>query len=239
MNRPALLVSVATVAFAFVVAGQLGAAPRGVPLPGFSHVRVEYAPPVTTLIHTDPSGVGVVFLPGLTIEADTYLDVVAPIVARTGATISLVDVPFNVATMGRDRATEALQGIDADVRVLAGHSMGGIVALELATDEPDLPVDGILALASPASPDVDLRDRNVDVLSVVAELDEVIPAEAIVAGTGRLPADAELVTIAAMSHAQFGDYGAVRPGGARPDADVQAELADIVSAWLERLAASR
>lgn len=103
------------------------------------------------------AGAPVIMLPGLSLDADIYLEVVphlgqgleAVLVDNRGAGRS--DSPreaYRIESMAAD-VSSLILGMGLDKAVVVGHSMGGFVALSLALQSPEL-VSGLVLVGTAA-----------------------------------------------------------------------------------------
>lgn len=147
---------------------------------------------------------GLVLYPGAKVQPESY----APLLSRCaqqGVLCALVKAPFNIAFLDVSAADRALEAFpDVDEWILAGHSMGGVVACEFAEGHP-ADVDGIVLLAS--YPAVDLSDVDVHALLIVGSNDGVLNRDAYEKARAKLPATVDELVIEGGNHAYFGNYG--------------------------------
>ena len=176
---------------------------------------------------------GFVLYPGARVAPESYVPTAAAIAAERDVVVVIPHVPLNLAILATDRADRAIAtypGIDR--WYVGGHSLGGVAACRYAADDSDR-VAGLVLFASYC--DRDLSTAELPVLSVLATHDGVIDAEAERQARTLLPADATLVEIEGMNHAQFGAYGPQRgddPAGI-DDRTARTHLAEAVVDWLD------
>lgn len=184
--------------------------------------------------------VGIVLYAGARVEPEAY----APLAARLGEAGYLVRVPrfpLNFAVFDSDRAaTEITAHPEVDHWVMAGHSLGGVMATRFAA--ADERIDGLVLLAAFPEASIDLRSSDLDVLVVTASEDGLVDLSAIQESLSRLPADTSVVDIQGGNHAQFGWYGSQARDG-EPTITREQQLvavAEAIGAFLaDRFAAGR
>lgn len=168
------------------------------------------------------SGTGLVFIPGARVDPYAYLYKLSGAVAETGATVVITKPTLNLAFFDqRPLSTFTAHAPGVDRWFVGGHSLGGVRACQLA-DSPD--VTGLVLFGSYCANDI--SGTSLQVLSIGGERDGLSTPAAIAGARHLLPADASLVEIPGMTHAQFGDYGA-QPGDNAPtisDEKARAEL---------------
>ncbi|GAB2985049.1 alpha/beta hydrolase [Frigoribacterium salinisoli] len=192
-------------------------------------VSVRDAGDAIVLIPTGtPDGVGLVFVPGAKVDPWAYLATFREVVAA-GTTVVITEPTLNLAILDRT-PLDAFTGLAPEVATWAvgGHSLGGVRACALAVDDD---VSGLLLLGSYCLED--LSSRDLDVLSLAGSEDGLSTPDDVAARRGTLPADAELVELQGVAHAQFGAYGE-QPGDGTPtvsDDEARALVAARVRDW--------
>ena len=145
-----------------------------------------------------------IFYPGARVEYTSYCALFKEL-AEKGVDCCIVRMPLNMAFLGADKASEIIADSTYDKIYIGGHSLGGVSASAFASKHSDA-LEGILFLAS--YPTSDLSKTSLRALTVIGELDGVVPLEAIDKRAANAPAESELVIIEGGNHAQFGTYGA-------------------------------
>ncbi|WP_127794375.1 alpha/beta hydrolase [Agromyces sp. LHK192] len=181
------------------------------------------------------TGEGLVFIPGAKVDPYAYLYKLSGVAEASGLTIVITKPTLNLAffdTRPLEAFTSVAPGIDD--WYVGGHSLGGVRACQLAEPGADAvaPVGVILFGSYCAN---DLSQSGLDVLSIGGTNDRLSTPEKIAAARHLLPADAELVELDGVNHADFGDYG-VQPGdgeSTRDDADVRGEIAATIAAFTD------
>jgi hypothetical protein len=178
----------------------------------------------------------VVFLPGAGVPPEAYLPNWAPVVAETGMTVHIPDLPLRFAILARGRADAVRERFPRTERWwIGGHSLGGATAsLVVAGAEPGVWA-GVVFWASYPADSASLADRDdLTVVSVAGAEDGLSTPADLAERRGLLPADAQVTSIDGVVHAQFGAYGAQRGDGTPTvdDAAAAAAIADATAAGL-------
>jgi hypothetical protein len=182
-----------------------------------------------------PGDTAVVFYPGGGVAPESYLGTWAPIVAQTGISVHIPAMPLRLAVLAPGRAQRVVAANPAVTSWwIGGHSLGGAMAAgHLAGTPPGAYAGAILFAAYPAGDGLAARD-DLRVLSVVGTRDGLSTVEDVEARRELLPADAEVVVLDGVNHAQFGAYGD-QSGDLPPqvdDADATTAIAAAVTAFL-------
>ncbi|MFC7137938.1 alpha/beta fold hydrolase [Halobaculum litoreum] len=154
-----------------------------------------------------PVAAGLVFYPGGRVTADAYLSSLAPVAARAGVAVYVVEMPLQFAVLDPDRADRVIDahpGIDR--WFVGGHSLGGAMACRYASADPTR-IDGLVLLAAYCEADA---APTVPTLSVTGSADGVLDRDTYRARLSTLPADATVVELDGVNHSQFGAYGGQR-----------------------------
>lgn len=175
------------------------------------------------------SDVGLVFVPGAKVQAEAYAPILAGIVAEDGVTVVITRPWLNLAFFD-PRPLSSFTDLEPGVStwLVAGHSLGGVRACQLASD-----ADGLVLFASYCAND--LSGSGLPVLSLSGSEDGLTTPQKVDDNRALLPADTTFVEIPGASHASFGDYGP-QAGDGEPsisDADMHA---DVTAALTELLA---
>jgi pimeloyl-ACP methyl ester carboxylesterase len=155
---------------------------------------------------------GLILYPGGRVDYRAYASH-ASAIASDGFTVIIPPMPLNFAFLGINRAVavmEAFPGIT--YWAVGGHSLGGAMAAEFASANPES-VAGLALWASYPADSNDLSSTNLPVLSVYASNDGLATLDDIANSRNRLPADATFVEITGGNHAGFGWYGAQNGDG--------------------------
>lgn len=149
---------------------------------------------LTILSPSVPSDTAIIFYPGAKVEAEAYLPLLDQI-RQTGVTCILVHMPFNMAIFDADAAEEVMEQFpDIQHWYMAGHSMGGAMASQFASDHPD-EIDGLILLGAYIYGDY----PDEKTLTVYGSLNQSVE--------DHIDYTENIVEIEGGNHAQFGNYG--------------------------------
>lgn len=147
---------------------------------------------------------GLILYPGAKVDAKAYA-ALAKGVAKEGYEVIIVDMPFNFAMLGTNKANKVIEDYPhIESWTIGGHSLGGVAASKYTIENHN--VDGLVLLASYPMGD-QLKDLGVEVLSIWGSKDGVLNFENLIGSKMKLPLDTTYVEIEGGNHAQFGDYG--------------------------------
>lgn len=201
-------------------------------------VTVVDRPTTIELVPAEPTGQGLVFVPGARVDPRAYAQVLRP-VAEAGSLVVIVKPPFGMAIAQPAQPGSAIETHpEVGTWAVGGHSLGGVVASWYALDHRDQ-VDGLLLFGSYA--DGDLASTNLTVTSVWGSNDGLTTPADIERTRANLPSSAEFTEIVGGVHAYFGDYGE-QPGDGAPGIDRATATAQINSAavdFMRQLASAR
>ena len=110
-------------------------------LAGGEHLEVRDN--LTILSSSYPTDTAIIFYPGAKVEAAAYLPLLNQL-RQTGLTCILVEMPFHLAIFDVNAAEDVMSQFP-DIRhwYIAGHSRGGAMASQFASEHPD-EVDGLI-----------------------------------------------------------------------------------------------
>lgn len=150
---------------------------------------------------------GLVFYPGGRVDVRSYLPLASSIASETGALVVVVPMPLSLAVFDINAAEKVIAAHpEIEVWGVGGHSLGGAMAAQWASGDPE-GLDGLLLLAAYANDGADMSSTDLAAADVIATNDSVLDQANWEAGQALLPADTSRVEIAGGNHAQFGDYG--------------------------------
>lgn len=178
----------------------------------------------------EPSGIGLVFIPGAKVEPNAYLNKLSEVVAQDGLTVVITKPILNLAFFDQrplSAFTDQAPGIST--WFVGGHSLGGVRACQYA-EQPD--VAGLILLGSYCAND--LSATPIEVLSISGSSDGLSTPEKIKQAKPLLPAETRFVEIDGGNHARFGDYG-LQPGDGTAmvsNADVRSIITEEIEALL-------
>jgi len=145
----------------------------------------------------------IIFYAGAKVECEAYAPLMLKL-AEEGYDCFLADMPLNFAIFGAKKADKFLDSYTYDTWIMAGHSMGGMVAANYAQDHKDI-IDGVVLLAAYSTTEL---DENLKVVSIYGSNDGCLDREEYEKNRDNLPSNTIEVIIDGGNHAQFGDYGA-------------------------------
>ena len=149
---------------------------------------------LTILSPTYPTDTAMIFYPGAKVEAEAYLPLLDQI-RQTGMTCILVHMPFRMAIFDADAAEEVIsQFPEIQHWYIAGHSMGGAMASQFASDHPDQ-VDGLILMGAYIYGDYPAEKT----LTIYGSLNQSVE--------DHIDYTENIVEIEGGNHAQFGNYG--------------------------------
>ena len=149
---------------------------------------------LTILSPTYPTDTAIIFYPGAKVEAEAYLPLLDQI-RQTGVACILVHMPFHMAIFDANAAEAVItQFPEYQHWYIAGHSMGGAMASQFASDHPDL-VDGLILMGAYIYGDYPAEDT----LTIYGSLNQSVE--------DKIDYTENIVEIEGGNHAQFGNYG--------------------------------
>ena len=145
-----------------------------------------------------------IFYPGAKVEDTAYAPMMKSL-AEQGVDCFLIKMPMKLAIFGANKANNIRAKYKYDNYYLAGHSLGGAMAANYASEHLN-DYSGLFLLA--AYPTKDLTVANFPVVFIYGDNDKVLNREKLEVGFTLVPSDYKMVEIAGGNHAQFGAYGA-------------------------------
>ena len=176
---------------------------------------------------------GIIFYVGAQIRPAAYIPPLAPL-AEQGYSCFIPSITCNMAALEPNAADQIIrEHPEITSWVLAGHSMGGLVAAGYANDHRN-EVDGLIMAA--AYTGSDMSDADLPTLAILGDTDGVMNKSLYDKRMGWNPKDFEEHVIIGANHAQFGDYGKQpRDNDAVIPAEEQwKQIAEIMLNWLDR-----
>lgn len=144
----------------------------------------------------------VIFYPGAKVEEIAY----APLLhylAGQGMDVCLVKMPFRLAIFGANKADHVIRQYDYDHWYIGGHSLGGVIAADYATEHSS-ELSGVFLLAAyPTKP----LDGNTPAIIIYGSEDGILNMEKTANAKQYLPEGSRECVIEGGNHAQFGNYG--------------------------------
>ena len=182
----------------------------------------------TTYNPTSQRGASLVLYPGARVDPRAYA-VLARAIAEEGHRVVVLKCPFDIAFLCPQPPDPA--ALSDDAWAVAGHSLGGVVASQVADSEAT--ADGLIFWASYPLPDLSSRN-DLHVASVFGESDGLTTFRDVTSRKDLLPADTVYTVIPGAIHSYFGDYGE-QPGDGQPSVDRNVAQAEIVRATVAAL----
>ena len=162
---------------------------------------------LTILSPAAPTDTAMIFYPGAKVEAEAYLPLLDQI-RQTGITCILVHMPFHMAIFDANAAEDVIDQFPAFQHwYIAGHSMGGAMASQFASDHPDQ-IDGLILMGAYLYGDYPAEKT----LTIYGSLNQSVEDQ--------VDYTENIVEIEGGNHAQFGNYG---PQKGDPPAAISAE----------------
>ncbi len=163
---------------------------------------------LTILSPSVPSDTALIFYPGAKVEASAYLPILQQIQQTCGITCILVEMPLNFAFLNANAADDIIEAYpDITNWYIAGHSLGGGMASNYATNNPDK-VEGLILLGAYIYGDYSAENA----LTIYGTFNDNLETN--------IDYTENIVVIEGGNHAQFGNYG--KQDG-DPDATITAE----------------
>jgi len=153
------------------------------------------------------SATGLIFYPGGLVDPHAYVGLASRFAqSGVGHRVIIVKMPANLAILGSKSADKIL-GKEEDLQwVIAGHSLGGVMACSMVEAEPTL-FEGLVLMASYSASSNDLVDWEGAVLSIAASEDQVMDWGSYEESKKRLPSTSKFMVIQGGNHGGFGSYG--------------------------------
>ena len=147
------------------------------------------------------STTAIIFYPGAKVDARAY----APLMMRLAEKCDcfLAVMPLNFALFGEDAADKFIDIYNYDSWLMAGHSMGGLVAANYAENHRDF-IDGLVLLAAYSTTEL---DNDLKVYSIYGSEDGCLERDVYDQNKSNLPNSTQELVIEGGNHAQFGNYG--------------------------------
>lgn len=180
----------------------------------------------------DKPSVGLIFYPGGKVQYEAYAPLMEEL-AKADILCVLVHMPANLAVLNMNVADDIQEEFPEITEwYIGGHSLGGSMAASYLEDHAQ-DYEGLILLASYST--VDLRETDLDVLSIYGENDKVLNAEKYAKNIGNLPPNYTEVIIEGGNHAYFGSYG-VQNGDGKPEISNEEQIEITVDEMKEMLA---
>lgn len=142
----------------------------------------------------------IIFYPGAKVEYTSYLPLFINL-ASQGVDCYLVEMPFNLAFLGRNSADAIIENSSYNHYFMAGHSLGGAMAGGYVNGT-DNNITGLIYLSGHMP-----NELHVPVLSIRGSNDGIINLTGYMEAKSMVKANFTEVVIDGGNHAQFGYYG--------------------------------
>jgi hypothetical protein len=143
-----------------------------------------------------------IFYPGAKVETTAYAKLMN-ILSSEGIDCFLIDMPFKLAFLGIDKATQIINNYKYNYWCMAGHSLGGVAASEYVYNNPQK-INSLILLGSYPTKKI---DDNVKFISIYGENDGVLNKKSYNDSKKYWSKNSYEKVIEGGNHANFGDYG--------------------------------
>ncbi|MBQ9448810.1 MAG: hypothetical protein IJU60_02915 [Acholeplasmatales bacterium] len=143
----------------------------------------------------------IIFYPGAKVEYTAYAPLLYNL-ALEGIDCFLIDMPCNLAFLGKSKANNILGKYNYENYYLMGHSLGGAMGASYLANNTDK-FKGLILLASYST--VKLPD-NFNVLSIYGTNDGVLKMDKYTENKTNLPANFKEVVIDGANHSGYANY---------------------------------
>lgn len=183
--------------------------------------------------------ISVLFYQGGLVEEKSYSSIAAKL-AKEGYPVYLVKHTLNLAVTDKNKATTIIADEKIENYVIGGHSLGGVMASQFASESSTKQLKGVFLLASYTDEKNKLNNLPISVISIIGSNDGLINKEAYQNGKDYLPDSTLFHTIEGGNHAGFGDYGnqeGDKPASIFPE-EQQEETVQLLVEWLSSIEAN-
>lgn len=180
------------------------------------------------------NAVGLIFYPGGLVEPESY-SVWAQQVAQAGYDVYVMHFPLNLAVLAPNRAQEIQAANPQQKFVLAGHSLGGVMASRYVVQHPESIVSMVFLASYPDEKGA-LNSLSIPVLSITGTNDGVLNQATYESAKKHLPKDTVYEVIEGGNHAGFGSYG-IQKGDSPAtisNEEQQAIISQLLIQWLKQ-----
>lgn len=170
-----------------------------------------------------PTDRAIIYYPGAKVEYHAYLPLLKQISERSDIMVFLVEMPFNMAIFDFDAANQIISSYpEVEHWFMSGHSMGGAMASDYASKNPDK-VDGLILMGAYLYGSYPEEKT----LTIYGTLNSSV--------ADNINYTSNIVVIEGGNHAQFGNYGPQRgdPAATITDLKQQSITVDSVHNFLE------
>ncbi|WP_455540153.1 alpha/beta hydrolase [Terrisporobacter sp.] len=146
---------------------------------------------------------GFIFYPGERVDSSSYAKL-CNMIAAYGYEVVSVDMPFNYANFGENKATKVIKDNPGIKKwVIGGDSLGGTVACKYAANNKN--VDGVVLISS--YPKDNISQLGFEILSIWGSKDNVVDYKELINSKTKLPQNTKYIEIEGANHSQFANYG--------------------------------
>ena len=149
------------------------------------------------------SDTAMIFYPGAKVEYTAYAPMMYEM-AENGIDCFLIEMPFNMAFFGADKASSIIDNYTYSNYYVSGHSLGGVVASSFANENANKVKGVVLFAAYPSSK----MDDKLKLLSIYGSDDGVLNMESYNENKKNWPDESEEFVIKGANHEGFAYYGA-------------------------------
>lgn len=170
------------------------------------------------------------------VEEKSYSTIAAKLAAE-GYPVYLVKHTLNLAVTDKNKATTIIADEKIENYVIGGHSLGGVMASQFASESSNKQLKGVFLLASYTDEKNRLDNLPISVVSIIGSNDGLIDKEAYQNGKDYLPDSTLFHTIKGGNHAGFGDYGnqdGDKPASILPE-EQQKKTVQLLTEWLRSI----
>lgn len=120
--------------------------------------------------------------------------------------VVIPEMPINMAVFNPDIAGEIITfHANIDHWVIAGHSVGGIMAARYTDKNPEM-IEGLAIWASYPANSTDISDLDIPVTSIYGSREETVTESSVGKRAHLFPEDTFYIRIEGGDHHQFGSY---------------------------------
>ena len=143
-----------------------------------------------------------VFYPGGKVQTESYAPLLHKL-SEAGIDTFLLDMPLHLAIFGKDRADGVLQNYSYENWYMSGHSLGGVVAGQFASENRDR-LNGMILLAAYPT---EALPEELAFLSIYGSEDQCLEEDIYEETKKNWPSNGKEYVIDGGNHAMFGNYG--------------------------------
>lgn len=154
----------------------------------------------------------VVFYNGTLVDSQAYGQLALQL-AQAGFDTYLLKTNLDLPILESQAAIKLIEDKHLSQVILAGHSLGGVMAAQNSLSLKKGTVAGLLLLAAYPSHKTNLAQAQFPVWSLVGDQDLIIKKDAYEDGKHRLPKNTSYIRIKGGNHAGFGNYGPQKGDG--------------------------